>query len=103
MNEIPDSVTPIPMKFKFRLRNIFRRAFTTYFDDKVEEYAKVSTKHRHLSWYWEQVAKGRLPMPDEGENVQRLADNGFISMALKRIAEQTLMSPENRFRVKFEK
>ena len=99
MSKIPDGVTPIPMKLKFRLRNIFRRAFTTFFDDMVEEYAKVSVKHRHLAWYWEQVARGEIEMPDKNDDVQLIADNMFISMLIQKNAEMMLHSPENNFRV----
>lgn len=91
------------MRLKYRIRNAYRRIFTSYLDNQIENLSKQSTEYRHLANYWEQVAKGHEPMPDKDADVQWLADKLYYTALMKYNAQMQVASIENRFRIKDEK
>lgn len=99
MVKTPKGVTLTPIQLKYRIRNFFRRTFTSYCDDKIEGLYEKTVKYRHLAYYWEQVARGDLPFPLSHQNVQTLADNEFYVMIMKKYAQYAVTNMESRFKI----
>ena len=85
------------VKLKYRIRNFYERAFTSKLDDKMREVSKNSVRNRHLALYWEDVAKGLLPMPDEDANIGWLAEKAAFKIIMRKHAELLLKDIGNHF------
>jgi len=87
------------MKLKYRILNFYERVFTSKLDDRMTEIRIESLQNRHLALYWEDVAKGLLPMPDKDANIPWLAHQAAFKIIMRKHAKLMLNQPGNRFRI----